>query len=138
MEARLLAAIGIGSNSVRLLVAEVVVGHARAVERLETVTRLGSYEVGEGGVALLREEAVRDTRAAASTLAQHARERGAKLVGVIATEAVRAAASRGELMGPLERELGMAVTVIGQVEEAGLGWHAISMGYETSARLGVI
>ena len=133
-----LAAIGIGSNSVRLLIAEPVGGRLSAVERLETVTRLASYRSGAGGVPLLTEESIGKTWATAANFARHAAERGATLVGIIATEAVRSAANRSELTGPLEQELGVPVTIISGENEAELGWQTTSSGFEQGAALMVI
>ena len=132
------AAIGIGSNSVRLLVAERLSGRTSAVERMETVTRLASYRVAAGGARYLADDAMRATLAAADNFAQHARRRGATLVGVLATEAVRVAENRMELIEPLETHLGVPVTVIGGEEEVALGWRTITSGYEEGANLGVI
>jgi exopolyphosphatase / guanosine-5'-triphosphate,3'-diphosphate pyrophosphatase len=132
------AAIGIGSNSIRLLVAESATGPLPAVERLEVVTGLASYGTSADGEPVLADGAIGETLAGVAGFASHARERGARLVGVIATEAVRAAANRAELTGPLERQLGVPVTVVDGETEARLGWQAASLDYEPGARVGVI
>lgn len=133
----LLAAIGIGSNSVRLLIA-LEGERLSAVERLDTVTKLAAYSSGPGGALLLSEESIRDSCAAASTFAHHAWEQGARLLGVVATEAVRAAANGGELIRTLERELGVPVCGISGDLEAALGWQPLSYIYEPGIYLGVI
>jgi exopolyphosphatase/guanosine-5'-triphosphate,3'-diphosphate pyrophosphatase len=132
------AAIGIGSNSVRLLIAERTEGRLSALERLQTVTRLASFRRVEGEEPLLTDESIGKTWATAAGFARHAREQRATLVGVVAAEAVRVAANRDLLTDALERELGVPVTLISGEEEATLGWRAISMGYEPSAPVGVI
>lgn len=138
----LVAAIGIGSNSVRLL----IVGrsehseHAQAMERLEQVTRLAGYSMA-GYERLLEAKSMEETLRAALDFARHARERSANLVGVIATEAVRASSNRDELTSRLEEELGLPVTIISGEEEARLGWLAVTASEDNpdnGATLGVI
>jgi exopolyphosphatase/guanosine-5'-triphosphate,3'-diphosphate pyrophosphatase len=136
------AAIGIGSNSVRLL----IVGrsehgeHAQAMERREQVTRLAGYSMA-GYERLLEAKSVEETLRAALGFARHAQERGANLVGVIATEAVRASSNRDELTSRLEEELGLPITVISGEEEARLGWFAVTASednLDNGATLGVV
>ena len=131
------AAIGIGSNSVRLLIAEPIEGRLSCLERSQAVTRLASYPTA-GGRLLLDEESIGKTWATASSFGRRAIERGATLMGVVATEAVRAAANRDILAGALERELQVPVTVVSGEEEAALGWRAVALDYGAAALLGVI
>ncbi len=138
--AGLVAAIGIGSNSTRLLIARREPdGNIVALERREAVTRLARYEMLSGQASDLSTEAIRDTLVAARDFALDARARHANLIGVVATEAVRAAANSANLTGPLERVLGIPVTVITGKEEAALGWQAVAGTYAgQGAYLGVI
>ena len=130
-----MALIGIGSNSVRLLIAE----GPEAMERDEVVTRLAGYEITPTGEKLLTSGAIRDTLAAATNFARRVKAVGADLIAVIATEAVRVASNREELTAPLERELGLPVKIISGEEEALLGWRAIASGYAgTGSTLAVI
>jgi exopolyphosphatase/guanosine-5'-triphosphate,3'-diphosphate pyrophosphatase len=134
----MVAAIGIGSNSTRLLIGLPGESHLSVIERLETVTKLASYKNDKKGAPLLTEESILNTYSAVTTFAQHAKERGARLLGVVATEAVRAVANRADLLGPVEDELELPVTIISGETEARLGWESVSAGYEGGARLGVI
>jgi exopolyphosphatase/guanosine-5'-triphosphate,3'-diphosphate pyrophosphatase len=136
----LLAVISIGSNSVRLLVAQRQPGgHIRALERLEQVTRLAQYKSAIDGETLLGEDVVRDTLEAARRFARHAASQGSMLIGIVATEAVRAAANRAVLLGALERELAVPVTVVSGEEEAALGWRAVASNYAHQGEyLGVV
>ncbi len=130
-----IALIGIGSNSVRLLVAD----GPEVIECDEAVTRLAGYETTPTGERLLTGSAIRDTLAAATGFARHAGALGADLIAVIATEAVRVASNREELTTPLELELGLPVKIISGEEEALLGWRAIASGYAgTGSTLAVI
>ena len=122
----LAAVIGIGSNSVRLLISEVSKGRIRAVERGEDVTRLAGFNITSSGRPMLTADAMRDTVEAALTFAARVGERGASLRAIIATQAVRASANGEELTGALQRELGLPVEVISGDEEATLGWLAAS------------
>lgn len=132
-----IALIGIGSNSVRLLVAD----GSEVIERGEVVTRLAGYETTPTGEKLLSGSAIRDTLAAASSFSHRAQALRAPLIAVIATEAVRAASNREELTTSLERELGIPVKIISGDEEALLGWRAVacvSPYASTGSTLGVI
>jgi exopolyphosphatase/guanosine-5'-triphosphate,3'-diphosphate pyrophosphatase len=120
------ALIGIGSNSVRLLITTHEGGRVEAVDRGEAVTRLAGYKITPDGRLMLTQDAMRDTVSAAASFAGRARERGAILLGVVATEAVRSASNADELTQALERDLGMTVNVISGEEEATLGWLALS------------
>ena len=133
-----LAAIGIGSNSVRLLLADTGQGQFSAIERMETVTRLAAYRTAQSDRPLLTAEAIENTLAAVDNFAHHAWERGARLVGVVATEAVRSAGNRRELTDGVEKALGIEVTVLDGEEEARLGWQTVAAGYEPGAALAVI
>ena len=140
-----LAVIGIGSNSVRLLVATATTDTAhtahngphttiQALERMETVTRLAGYDSApDAGIFRLSSQAISDTLAAARHFARRAREMGALLTAVLATEAVRAASNRAHLTDALERDLGLPVRVITGEEEATLGWLAISASLDYGA-----
>ena len=141
--AGLVAVIGIGSNSVRMLIVErdEHSGYATAPQRMEGVTRLAGYALTDGGYRL-QDKAMDDTVGVAASFVRQARERGAALVGVIATEAVRAASNRDELVARLEGELGLPVRIISGEEEARLGWRAVasaaSMQHDSGVALGVI
>ena len=131
---RRVALIGIGSNSVRLLVAD----GTEPVERDEAVTRLSAYEAAPTGERLLAGSAIRDTLAAASRFASRAATLQAHLIAIIATEAVRAASNREELTESIEHELGLPVKIISGEEEALLGWRAVSSAYaNTGSTTGV-
>jgi len=129
------ALIGIGSNSIRLLIAD----GSEVLKRGEIVTRLAGYETAPTGEKLLADSAISDTIAAASSFSHRARALGAPLIAVIATEAMRAASNREELTTPLERELGIPVKIISGDEEALLGWRAVASAYASAgSTIGVI
>jgi exopolyphosphatase/guanosine-5'-triphosphate,3'-diphosphate pyrophosphatase len=138
-DGQLQAAIGIGSNSVRLLVARRTESDIEAVKRMEMVTRLAGYKLSGGSGPYLDTRAVEESLSAARRFANSALDMRADIRGVIATEAVRAATNSAELTTQVERELGVPVTVITGEEEAALGWRAVAADYfERREPLGVI
>ena len=132
MDEKLQAAIGIGSNSVRLLVARRTEMGIMAVKREEVVTRLAGYKFSASDTALLDSGAVEETLGAVRRFIVETREIGAALTGIIATEAVRVAANSEELTSFVEQEVGVPVTIISGEEEARLGWLAVISDYPDS------
>ncbi len=136
-----IALIGIGSNSVRLLVSERTGEQTRVVERGEVVTRLAGYRITPDGRMMLAQDAIDATLEAAGAFATRSRELGADLAGLLATEAMRASSNGAELMSALERALGTEVRVLMGEEEARLGWIAaasvLDQGAEGEARVPV-
>jgi exopolyphosphatase/guanosine-5'-triphosphate,3'-diphosphate pyrophosphatase len=115
----LCACIDIGTNTTRLLVADVDDGALAVVAQRRAFTLLGR---GARPGAPLAAEAVEAT--AGAVAAQHAlaRELGARAVAVVATAAVRAAANRAEVVAALEARCGVRVRVLEGSEEAQLAF----------------
>src|SRR4051794_36210740 len=111
-----IAVVDLGTNSTRLLVAEVDDGRVRELERRSTVTRLGEGVDGSGRLALAAIERVLDTVAGYRELID---AHGADAVAV-ATSAVRDSANRAELLGPLRERFGIDARTITGDEEARL------------------
>ena len=114
-----LATIDLGSNTVRLLVADVEPGaHKwRVVEADQRVTRLGEGLAASGR---LGEAPAERTVVAVSEYVARARRAGAERVAIVATSAVREAANGREFAAALERATGEHVTVVSGDEEATL------------------
>lgn len=111
------AVIDIGTNSARLLVADVAGGRVSPVERRSTVTRLGR------GVDLsgrLSAEAVEDACAAVGEYVGALGELGAEVVDVIATSAVRDAENGGAFVAELRERFALSARVLDGEEEARL------------------
>jgi len=106
-----LASIDLGTNTVRLLVAEVTAGTAawRTVHAEQRVTRLGE---GLRASGTLGDAAAARTAAAVVAYVARARAAGAARVAVVATSAVREAANGRAFVTDLERAAGIAVRVI--------------------------
>src|SRR3954466_6192976 len=111
-----IAVVDLGTNSTRLLVAEVEDGRVRELERRSTVTRLGEGVDGSGRLAPAAIERVLDTVAGYRELID---AHGADAVAV-ATGGVRGGANRDELLGPLRERFGIDARTITGDEEARL------------------
>jgi len=111
------ACIDVGSNTTRLLVAEVD-GALRPLLNRRAFTRIGS--ASQGGV--IPAWKVHETAAAVAGYAALAREHGCGQIVVVATAAVREARNQAELVGEVEAAAGVAVRVLSAVEEARLAF----------------
>lgn len=111
------AVIDVGTNSARLLVADVAGGRVTPVERRSTVTRLGR------GVDLsgrLSAEAIEDTCAAIEPYVAAIGELGAETVEVVATSAVRDAENGSAFVAELRERFALSPRVLAGEEEARL------------------
>jgi exopolyphosphatase / guanosine-5'-triphosphate,3'-diphosphate pyrophosphatase len=114
-----LATIDLGTNTVRLLVADVEPGARRwrVVEAEQRVTRLGEGLAASGR---LREAAAARTAAVVEEYVTRARRVGVERVMIVATSAVREAVNGREFAEALERTTGERVSVVSGDEEAAL------------------
>jgi exopolyphosphatase / guanosine-5'-triphosphate,3'-diphosphate pyrophosphatase len=111
------AVIDVGTNSARLLVADVTGGRVSPLERRSTVTRLGR------GVDLsgrLSAEAIEDACEAIASYVVALGELGAEMVDVIATSAVRDAANGSAFVAELRERFALSPRVLDGEEEARL------------------
>jgi exopolyphosphatase / guanosine-5'-triphosphate,3'-diphosphate pyrophosphatase len=111
------AVVDVGTNSARLLVADVVAGRVSPVERRSTVTRLGR------GVDLsgrLSAEAIEDACAAIGGYVGLYRELGAEVVEAIATSAVRDSENGSAFVAELRERFALSARVLDGEEEARL------------------
>ncbi|MGH2877254.1 MAG: hypothetical protein ACRDLV_13465 [Solirubrobacteraceae bacterium] len=113
------ACIDIGSNTIRLLVAELKDDRLRGVHQERAFTRLGRSVAETGAIP-----AQKLAEAAAVVVAQvaMARRHGADPVRAVATAAIRDAANGAELVAEIERLTGVAVRVLSGEEEARLAF----------------
>ncbi len=113
------AVIGIGSNSVRSLLAEVSGTGFTRLRRDREGTRLFA---GLDAAGNLNRDSMNKTLAAVSRMAAEARRRGAEQLAVFATSAARDAANGEEFMAAVEREAGIPLRIISGREEAELSF----------------
>lgn len=109
------AVIDIGTNSVKLLVADVSPDAVEPVWEGSEQTRLGR---GFYDDHRLRPEAIADTAKAVAHFADTAREQGATHLRVIATSAARDAVNASDLLTAVRAASGVAVEVISGEQEA--------------------
>ncbi len=111
------AVIDIGSNSTRLLVADVADGRVTPIERRSTVTRLGRGVVVSGRLAA---EAIEAACAAIDPYVATLQELGAERIDAIATSAVRDAENGSAFVAELRERFALSARVLGGEEEARL------------------
>jgi exopolyphosphatase / guanosine-5'-triphosphate,3'-diphosphate pyrophosphatase len=112
------AAIDIGSNSVRLVIND---GTTDLV-RKAVVTRLGRSMAGAAGSGELSQAALDETFACFAMYADDLRAYGVERCDVFATAAARNAANRDVLADGVRRILGQPLRVLTGVEEAEFAW----------------
>jgi exopolyphosphatase / guanosine-5'-triphosphate,3'-diphosphate pyrophosphatase len=116
-DSHLVAVVDIGSNSTRLLVAEVAGGRVREVERHSRVTRLGR------GVDLSGQLSAEAIEAACEAIADYmaiCREAGVEKIEAIATSAVRDASNGSAFIAELRERFALSARLLDGEEEARL------------------
>jgi exopolyphosphatase/guanosine-5'-triphosphate,3'-diphosphate pyrophosphatase len=123
---RRVAAVDQGTNSTRLLVADVDGDRVDEVRRLLTITRLGDGVDSSGRLA---DESIRRVTDALDRYAQVTRELDAEVVLMTATSAVRDADNGPEFLAGIERHYGFVTRILTGDDEA-----RMTFGGVTSAR----
>jgi exopolyphosphatase / guanosine-5'-triphosphate,3'-diphosphate pyrophosphatase len=114
------AAIDCGTNSIRLLVADVdPAGGLRDLDRRMEIVRLGQDVDRTGSLA---PEALERTFAAAEVYAAAIRDLGAERTRFVATSASRDASNRQEFVDGIRERLGVEPEVVSGAEEAALSF----------------
>jgi exopolyphosphatase/guanosine-5'-triphosphate,3'-diphosphate pyrophosphatase len=131
-----IAAIDIGSNSIRQIVADVFPdGTIRVVDEMKAAPRLatGLDELGRLDDAHMTEACEALTR-----MATLARQLGAKRIEAVATSAVREAANGQGFLARVRRETGLKVKVLAGEEEARLAFRSALAHFELGAGRAVV
>ena len=123
MESIRRAAIDIGTNSVKLLVADVAGHEIQPVCEQSKQTRLGH---GFYQTHRLQPDAIATTATAVLGFAAMAREAQAASIRIIATSAAREAVNREELTAAIEQAASLKVEVISGEQEAELGFQGVT------------
>ena len=119
------AAVDLGSNSTRLLVADVVAGRVEEVGRGRRITRLGE------GVDTRRRLLPVPVARVRNVLADFRRELerlGAERTLAVATSAVRDAENGEAFLGEIEWSYGFSTRLLSGDEEAQLTWRGVTAG----------
>ncbi|MDX6206781.1 MAG: exopolyphosphatase / guanosine-5-triphosphate,3-diphosphate pyrophosphatase [Frankiales bacterium] len=124
------AAVDCGTNSIRLLVADVTGATFVDVVRRMTVVRLGE---GVDRTGRFSAAAVARTMAALQDYAEEIRALGAERVRMVATSAARDAANRDEFLDAAREVLGVRPEVITGQEEARLSFRGAVAGLPADA-----
>lgn len=129
------AAVDIGTNSTRLLIADVKRHGMADVERIEKVTGLGRDSTRSG--RLTPESIGRTTRVLAG-YRQRIASAGVTASRAVATAATRDAANREEFLAAARNALGFHPDVIGGEEEAGLCFRGATARHGHPGRMVVV
>jgi exopolyphosphatase/guanosine-5'-triphosphate,3'-diphosphate pyrophosphatase len=124
------AAVDIGTNSTRLLVADVADGVVRELDRRLEITRLGEG-VDERGILL--PQAIARVRNVLAEYRRAAEEQGAERTLAVATSAVRDAENGEAFLGEVEWSYGFRTRLLSGDGEALLTFRGVSSGRELSA-----
>ena len=126
------AAVDCGTNSIRLLVADVppVGPHTDLLRRMEVV-RLGE---GVDATGRLAPQAIERTRRVLAEYAEQARDLGATSIRMVATSASRDAANRADFEDMVLATLGSSPDVIPGPEEARLSFVGATASLDAAAR----
>ena len=117
-----IAAIDIGSNSIRQIVADVGAnGSIRVVDEMKAAPRLGAGVHETGVIADAAMDQAVETLVRMATLAK---QLGAKRIEAVATSAVREAKNGATFLARVRRETGLKPRVLGGEEEARLAFRS--------------
>lgn len=122
--------VDLGTNSTRLLVAEVEDGSVRELERRLTITRLGE---GVDERRLLLPTAVARVRNALTDYRRVLEEHGAERTLAVATSAVRDAENGEAFLGEVEWSYGFETQLLSGDEEALMTFRGVSAGRDVGA-----
>ena len=125
---RRIAAIDIGSNSIRQIVADVSpAGSIRVVDEMKAAPRLGAGLLETGK---LDETHMTEAVEALTRMATLARQLGAKRIEVVATSAVRDAENGTAFLARVRRESGLRARMLVGEEEARLAFRSALAHFE--------
>jgi len=133
----LCAAIDIGSNTTRLLVAEPQEGQLRKVMEQRAYTRIGKGASKKGKITA---EKVAEVAEVVTTQVRLAEELGAEVIKVVATAAIREAKNRDKVVKEISEAAGVKVDVLGTDEEGRLAFIGAtkSLGHPVEGTVAVV
>ncbi len=115
----LCAAIDIGSNTTRVLVAEPQGGQLRKIMEQRAYTRIDKASQHDGAIDA---DKVAEVAEVVATQVRLAEEVGAEAVRTVATAAIREAANRDEVVAEISRVAGVPVEVLSEHDEGRLAF----------------
>jgi exopolyphosphatase/guanosine-5'-triphosphate,3'-diphosphate pyrophosphatase len=131
------AAIDIGSNTTRLLVAEPQNGQLRMVTQQRVYTRIGKDSKKNGKITAEKIAEVSEVVASQLRLAQ---ESNAEVTRIVATAAIREAKNRDKVVKAIEKAAGHEVDVLSDEEEGRLAFLGAtkSLGHPVDGQVAVV
>ncbi len=133
----LCAAIDIGSNTTRLLVAEPHDGQLKKVMEQRAYTRIGKAANKKGKISA---EKIAEVADVVGTQVRLAKEMGAEQFRVVATAAIREAKNRKEIVDEISKSAGMPVEVLADQDEGRLAFLGATkaLGYPVEGTIAVV
>ncbi|HZO90917.1 MAG TPA: hypothetical protein VFB38_21510 [Chthonomonadaceae bacterium] len=134
--AAIYASLDVGTNSVKLTVADLAGGDARCLCDRAVITRLGEGMLAHGH--RLREVPMRRTLDAIADFVALAQVQGARQIAAVGTAALREAANRDEFLRRVRERCGITIDVLSGEEEARLSYLAVRRDPHWRAYAGLI
>jgi exopolyphosphatase / guanosine-5'-triphosphate,3'-diphosphate pyrophosphatase len=133
----LCAAIDIGSNTTRVLVAEPSQGQLRKVMEQRAYTRIGKASQHDGAID---DDKVAEVAEVVATQVRLAEELGAEAIRTVATAAIREATNRDYIVAEIARVAGVSVNVLSEHEEGRLAFIGATktFGHPVEGDVGVV
>jgi exopolyphosphatase/guanosine-5'-triphosphate,3'-diphosphate pyrophosphatase len=133
----LCAAIDIGSNTTRLLVAELDDGRLRTVMEQRAYTRIDSASRHKGKIVA---EKVAEITEAVATQVRLAEELEAEAIRTVATAAIREAKNRDKVVAEIARGAGVEVEVLSEEDEGRLAFLGATkaLGHPVEGEIAVV
>jgi exopolyphosphatase/guanosine-5'-triphosphate,3'-diphosphate pyrophosphatase len=133
----LCAAIDIGSNTTRVLVAEPIDGQLKKVMEQRAYTRISKAVDEEGAIT---PDKIAEVGELVATQVRLARELGAVEIRAVATAAVREAANGAEVAAAISEAAGVEVEILSGEEEGRLAFIGAtkSLGHPAEGSIGVV
>jgi exopolyphosphatase / guanosine-5'-triphosphate,3'-diphosphate pyrophosphatase len=133
----LCAAIDIGSNTTRVLVAEPVDGQLKKVMEQRAYTRINRAVNGDGEIPA---EKVDEVAEVVATQVRLARELGAERIRAVATAAIREASNGEEVARRIGEVAGVPIEILSDEEEGRLSFIGATktLGHPVDGKVGVV
>ena len=133
----LCAAIDIGSNTTRVLVAEPQEGQLRKVMEQRAYTQIGADMKRDGAIS---GEKMTEVGGVVATQVRLAQELGAEAIRTVATAAIREAKNREKAINAIERVAGVEIEVLSEHEEGRLAFVGATktLGHPVDGDIGVV
>ena len=133
----LCAAIDIGSNTTRLLVAQPIEGQLKAIMQQRAYTRIGRESKRDGKISA---EKVAEVAEVVNTQVRLAEEMGAEQIRVVATAAIREARNRDKVVREIREAAKIDIEVLSEEEEGRLAFLGAtkSLGHPVEGKIAVV